>query len=255
MTHDAWLAEIAAARRRFEDQNAEYYKTGLGYSDAVHPAVIAKELGDFLAEYVGSANNGLTPPSSGSATSFALRAGASLLLRTSRTAAPPPPAAAPTTTAPTPTAPPPVTPPPPTTTTPPPAAAPVDPTPTILANLSRAVYFDYDKADIRADQRATLDAKGAIMRANPGLRIRIEGHADERGSDEYNLALGMRRAQQSKQYLVDNFDIDAARIAITSFGEERPVCQQQDESCWGRNRRDEFAVTAGGTGLRPPPAP
>ena len=89
------------------------------------------------------------------------------------------------------------------------------------------------------------------MRANPSVRIRIEGNADERGSDEYNMALGLRRAQTARKYLIDH-GIDAARIDISSNGEERPVCQEHQESCWQQNRRDEFVIVAGGDALVAP---
>ena len=83
------------------------------------------------------------------------------------------------------------------------------------------------------------------------FRSRLEGHADERGSDAYNVALGMRRAQAAKQYLVDH-GIDASRIDVTSYGEERPVCQEHDDACWSKNRRVETVITAGGGTLVPP---
>jgi peptidoglycan-associated lipoprotein len=117
--------------------------------------------------------------------------------------------------------------------------------------LVAKLYFDFDKSDLREDQRAVLDAKVPVLRANPGVRIRIEGNADERGSDEYNMALGMRRAEMAKRYLIDH-GIDASRIDISSNGEERPVCQQHDESCWSQNRRDEFVIVTGGDNLVPP---
>jgi len=112
------------------------------------------------------------------------------------------------------------------------------------AALVAKVYFDFDKSDLREDQRAVLDAKLPAMRANPAVRIRIEGNADERGSDEYNQALGMRRAQIARKYLIDH-GIDAGRIDIVSNGEEKPVCQEHEESCWSQNRRDEFVIVAG----------
>ena len=87
--------------------------------------------------------------------------------------------------------------------------------------LLAAVYFDFDQSDLRGDQRAILDAKIPVLRANPAVRIRIEGNADERGSDEYNLALGMRRAQATRKYLIDH-GIDAGRIDVASNGEEKP---------------------------------
>jgi len=117
--------------------------------------------------------------------------------------------------------------------------------------LLAAVYFDFDRSELRSDQRAVLDAKIPVLRANPGVRIRIEGNADERGSDEYNLALGMRRAQATRKYLIDN-GIDAGRIDVASNGEEKPVCQGHDEDCWKQNRRDESVIVAGGDRLVAP---
>lgn len=117
--------------------------------------------------------------------------------------------------------------------------------------LTARVYFDFDQDRLRDDQHAILESKLPILRANSSVRIRIEGNADERGSDEYNLALGMRRAQTAKKFLTDN-GIDANRIEITSLGEERPACQEHDESCWRQNRRDEFVIVAGGEGLVAP---
>jgi peptidoglycan-associated lipoprotein len=113
------------------------------------------------------------------------------------------------------------------------------------------VFFDLDRAELRDDQRAVLDAKVPVLRANPGVRIRIEGNADERGSDEHNMALGMRRAQAARKYLVDH-GIDAGRIDISSNGEEKPVCQEHNEACWSQNRRDEFVIIAGGSTLIAP---
>lgn len=112
------------------------------------------------------------------------------------------------------------------------------------AAIQANIYFDFDKYHIRPDQRATMDAKIPILRANPALRLRIEGHADERGSVEYNLALGMRRANSAKQYLTA-FDLDPSRFEVVSYGEERPVCTEAHEGCWWRNRRAEFHIIAG----------
>ena len=117
--------------------------------------------------------------------------------------------------------------------------------------LKATIYFDYDASDIRGDARSALDAKLPILRANTGIQIRIAGHADERGSDQYNDALGQRRAASTKRYLTDN-GIDAARISIVSYGETQPAMTGSDESAWARNRRAEFAVTAGDVTVVPP---
>ena len=114
--------------------------------------------------------------------------------------------------------------------------------------LAAMIHFDYDKANIRSNDAGTLDEKVAILQANPNLRIRIHGHCDERGSDEYNLALGNRRAQSAKQYLVSH-GIDAGRIETQSWGEERPLVDGHDESAWSQNRRDEFEIIGGGDAL------
>jgi len=121
----------------------------------------------------------------------------------------------------------------------------------LRATLGTVVYFDYDKSDLRDDARAALDAKLPILTANPGITVRISGHTDERGSDEYNLALGQRRAATAKQYLVDH-GVDASRIETISYGEERPVAQGHDESAWSQNRRAEFEVTAAPSMIKQP---
>jgi len=117
--------------------------------------------------------------------------------------------------------------------------------------LATMIHFDYDKSNIRSDDTGALDQKVAILQANPELRIRVGGHCDERGSDEYNLALGNRRAQSAKQYLVSH-GIDAGRIETQSWGEEKPLVDGHDESAWSQNRRDEFEVISGGDNLRRP---
>jgi peptidoglycan-associated lipoprotein len=119
--------------------------------------------------------------------------------------------------------------------------------------ITGPIYFDFDKSDIRPDAAATLDRKIPWLTANPGMRIRIEGNADERGSDEYNLALGQRRAASAKKYLVEH-GIDAGRFDLVSYGEERPVCTDHNEDCWQRNRRDDFViVTVGSDAIVVPP--
>ena len=119
----------------------------------------------------------------------------------------------------------------------------------LRSTLTRSINFDFDRSDLRSDARAALDAKVPILLANSNVTIRISGHADERGSSEYNLALGQRRAATAKRYLVER-GVAEGRIETTSFGEERPVCMDSNESCWSQNRRDEFELTAGGPVLR-----
>ncbi|HEV8214388.1 MAG TPA: peptidoglycan-associated lipoprotein Pal [Gemmatimonadaceae bacterium] len=112
------------------------------------------------------------------------------------------------------------------------------------AALTQPIHFDFDASEILDADKPVLDRKAGVLGANRPVRIRIEGNTDERGSDEYNLALGMRRAAAAKLYLTQR-GIDAGRIETVSYGEERPVCQEHDESCWAKNRRAEFAVLAG----------
>ena len=95
------------------------------------------------------------------------------------------------------------------------------------------------------EAQAALDRKIPLFQANPSMRIRVTGHADERGSDEYNLALGQRRAAAAKQYLVSR-GIAEGRIEIATAGEERPTCEANTEECYQQNRRDEFEIIAGG---------
>lgn len=119
------------------------------------------------------------------------------------------------------------------------------------AAFGTAIYFDYDRSDLRDDSRAMLDAKLPLLRANPNVRIRIAGHADERGSDEYNIALSQRRAASAKRYLVDQ-GIPADRIDVVGFGEERPAAMGTNEDAFAKNRRDEFEIIVGGETIRVP---
>ena len=116
--------------------------------------------------------------------------------------------------------------------------------------LAARIYFDFDRSAIRSDAAATLEEKLPIFQANPQLRIRIVGHADERGSDEYNLALSQRRALAAKRWLVSR-GIAANRIDVGGMGEERPVVPNAtNEADHQQNRRDEFEIIAGGENLR-----
>ena len=112
------------------------------------------------------------------------------------------------------------------------------------AALLAPVYFEYNQSELPDDARMTLDAKVPVLIANPGIRIRIGGHTDSRGSDEYNLALGQRRAAVVREYLQTR-GVDGARLDITSFGEEMPAVQGENEGAWAQNRRAEFEITAG----------
>ncbi|HEY8175998.1 MAG TPA: peptidoglycan-associated lipoprotein Pal [Gemmatimonadaceae bacterium] len=120
----------------------------------------------------------------------------------------------------------------------------------LRSTVAAVINFDFDKSDLRDDAKANLDAKIPILLANSNVTIRVSGHADERGSSEYNLALGQRRAAAAKRYLVER-GVAESRVETTSFGEERPVCTESNESCWAQNRRDEFEITAGGPLTRP----
>jgi peptidoglycan-associated lipoprotein len=119
------------------------------------------------------------------------------------------------------------------------------------ATIGSVVNFDYDKADLRDDTKQLLDAKIPILNANTGVTIRIAGHTDDRGSGEYNLQLGQRRAAAARDYLTAR-GVNTARIELVSYGEERPLCQDKNEACWSQNRRAEFEITAGGNMLRRP---
>ena len=104
------------------------------------------------------------------------------------------------------------------------------------------VFFDFDKYDIRPNDAKILDANAAWLKSNDNL-VLIEGHCDERGTNEYNLALGERRAKATMNYLVAQ-GVQASRITIISYGKERPTCTEHTESCWAQNRRAHFLVKA-----------
>ena len=117
--------------------------------------------------------------------------------------------------------------------------------------LLERISFAYDADEISPDQRAVLDAKLPIMLANPRVRLRISGHTDERGADEYNLALGQRRAASVKRYLAAR-GVGDERIETLSFGREHPLTDGHDEDGWAKNRRGEFEIISGGETLRAP---
>jgi peptidoglycan-associated lipoprotein len=119
------------------------------------------------------------------------------------------------------------------------------------ATLEERVQFDYDKSDIRTDAAAVLRRKVDVLRASPQVQLRITGNADERGSTEYNLALGQRRAESVRQFLT-GFGLDASRFSITSLGEENPIAMGHDEAAWAQNRRADFQITAGANAINPP---
>ena len=117
-----------------------------------------------------------------------------------------------------------------------------------VAAINRAGYlkdafFDYDKSDLRDDARSALAADAEWLKKYRSIQFLIEGHCDERGTSEYNLALGDRRSNAAKEYLV-SLGVDASRIKTVSYGKERPFCTQSSEDCWQQNRRAHFLVTA-----------
>jgi peptidoglycan-associated lipoprotein len=127
--------------------------------------------------------------------------------------------------------------------TPPAAATPTRPVPSEFVALSDVadIHFDFDKWEVRTEDARVLDANAGWLRTNANHLLLIEGHADERGTNEYNLALAERRAKAAMNYLVSR-GIASNRITLVSYGEERPACPQHDERCWGRNRRAHFLV-------------
>ena len=157
---------------------------------------------------------------------------------------PPPPAPTPTATTPS-------SPPPPPS--PPPTPAPAAPTEDeIFAKMTNDevakkyltdVFFEYDSIEIAEPQRASLQKNAAFLKQRQSVRILIEGHADSRGTNEYNLALGERRADAVRDYMV-SLGVTAERITIVSKGEEQPFCREETETCWHENRRGHFIVTA-----------
>jgi peptidoglycan-associated lipoprotein len=110
--------------------------------------------------------------------------------------------------------------------------------------LTEIVFFEYDSDHIGGEAEDKLRLKAAVLAANPNVRVRIEGHADQRGSTEYNLALGQRRAEAVRAFLA-NYGIDPERFTTVSFGKERPLVEGDDEESWSRNRRAEFGIIGG----------
>lgn len=112
------------------------------------------------------------------------------------------------------------------------------------AILEDRIFFGFDQSDLSPTARQSLSEKVEVLRAMPSLTLRIEGHADERGSDEYNLALSNRRAAAAKRFLV-NLGISGDRLETVGYGEEHPADSGETEAAWARNRRDEFRVSSG----------
>lgn len=101
------------------------------------------------------------------------------------------------------------------------------------------VHFDFDRSEIKSEYRTVLDGNSKWMGQHSGSKVVIEGHCDERGSTEYNIALGWRRARSAKNYIV-SLGVSPSRLETKSYGEERPLCRESNESCWWKNRRAEF---------------
>lgn len=110
--------------------------------------------------------------------------------------------------------------------------------------LQQRVHFEFDQSDLGSEAQGIIAAKSDILRAHPTIRLRITGHADDRGSTEYNLALGMRRAMAIRESL-EGYGLDGARFEVASMGEEEPLDAAQSERAYARNRRAEFAVLGG----------
>ena len=120
-----------------------------------------------------------------------------------------------------------------------PEPAPVYKTPDVV--MQEDIYFEFDKSTLTPAAQDNLLRKAEWLRENSDVTATIEGHCDERGTNEYNLALGDRRAESAKAFLVD-LGIDASRLTTISYGEERPLCPEKNEECWAKNRRGHFVV-------------
>ncbi len=113
-----------------------------------------------------------------------------------------------------------------------------------ISGMFKDILFDYDKYDIMEDGKQTLKTVADYLRKNAAQKVLIEGHCDERGTSEYNLALGDRRAKSAKEYLL-SLGVSSSRVDIISYGKEKPVCTGHTEDCWAKNRRDHFVVLKG----------
>ena len=122
-----------------------------------------------------------------------------------------------------------------------PAAAPAVSEETLFEQNIKDAFFDYNKSDIRPDAQQALTADANFLRAHPSINFVIEGHCDERGSEEYNLGLGDRRATAAKNFMV-NLGVSASSITTISYGKDRPFCTEHDEACWQKNRRAHLVL-------------
>ena len=128
--------------------------------------------------------------------------------------------------------------------TPPPAMAASAPALTdeqLFEQSVQDVYFDYDKYALRPADQSIVEQDAAFLQSHPGMKILIEGHCDDRGSEEYNLALGENRAESLKKALIGG-GLDAGRIKVISYGSEKPFCKEDSEECWQKNRRDHLRL-------------
>jgi len=114
----------------------------------------------------------------------------------------------------------------------------------LKVNVGDTVHFDYDKYAVTDEDRGTLQRQAAWLQKYPSVRVTIEGHCDERGTREYNLALGARRANAVKEYLT-SLGVTSGRVDTISYGKERPMCTESDESCYAQNRRGVTTITSG----------
>jgi peptidoglycan-associated lipoprotein len=117
-------------------------------------------------------------------------------------------------------------------------------TATAASSPLKDVFFEFDRYDLTSDARTTLRANADWLKSNSSTRVEIEGHCDERGTNEYNLALGAKRAQAAREFL-STLGIPADRLSTISYGEEIPVCREHSESCWQQNRRARFVIVQG----------
>jgi len=124
---------------------------------------------------------------------------------------------------------------------PPPPPPPAESIEDLFRKNVQDAFFDFDKSDVRSDAREALTKTGQFLRSYSQVRVTIEGHCDERGSTEYNLALGDKRAQAAKQFLI-SLGVPAERMDTVSYGKERPFCTTHDEDCWQQNRRAHFVM-------------
>lgn len=127
------------------------------------------------------------------------------------------------------------------TPTPAPTPAPTPSDAEVFAQAAQDIYFDFDKADLRPQSEQILAHLAEAIKAHPNWKVQIEGSCDERGSTEYNLALGERRANAAQQYLIQN-GVSADALKTISYGKEKPVCTESNEDCWQRNRHDHFTL-------------